>query len=123
MPVTTIHHDGYVEFNVTGAVSTSSLLAHLAGHFRDRADRRLLWDFTGADVSGVAGDSFPGASIDSVAVTSLRRHDSRTAMLVDSPDSMLLARAFIAWNEVAGGRAMQAFDDRDAALAWLLADR
>lgn len=123
MAFRTVEHEGFVEFVATGRVTERELLESIQSQTEGRADMRELWNFSAADITTLDARRFQETARAAVSMGNVRPAGARTALLMGNREDVLLAKAFAAWSEMSADRPMEAFDDRAAALAWLLDGR
>lgn len=120
MPFRTIEHEGFVEFVATGQMTERELLESIQSQTEGRADMRELWNFSAADITTLDARRFQETARAAVSMGNVRPAGARTALLMGNREDVLLAKAFAAWSEMNADRPMEAFDERDTAISWLL---
>ncbi len=110
----------YVHFVVTGLATPHELTEAMAKYYAAYRPKLVLWDFSGASLSGMSPDSFDGLIATSKRFTEVRGPGARTAVLVNAEIEKILVGAYAAFAEEVVGVEYQTFFVLADAEAWLL---
>ncbi|MGJ3261402.1 MAG: hypothetical protein ACFE0S_17510 [Rhodospirillales bacterium] len=119
MPVAFHEKPDYAHFEVMGLATPQELVAAMAVQYEAHRPKLVLWDFSGASLSGMSPDSFGSLMETSKKFTAVRGAGAKTAVLVNAEIEKILVGAYAAFaKEVVGVEYATFFALADAE-AWL----